>query len=218
MAHRILLSAKNLESRLLSSVRHKHLDAKYLKVILHFSLVFMMILCDEIVFFFFRTQLKSEILSLERTSPLFSEFLSEFRLYCEKIPKGFEKYYKKPGVSQSAEVREGAKTETKNAPSKEGEAPRAASSGTSTPGAGSQPSSSQKPPKDWNLGMFTPTGGSRGGGNRSGSGQGRPIGSGEPERDRMLLLGALGGIALVAAIAFIEMGYKEIAWKDFVNK
>lgn len=161
----------------------------------------------------FKFQLNSELL---RANPLFSQFLSEFRLYCEKIPKGFEKYYKKPSGGQKTAPKEAeSKAETKDVP-KDGEQ-RAASS-TSTPPGGGQPSSSsqKQPPKDWNLGMFTPSGGSKGG-NRTG-GQGRPIGSGEPERDKMLILGALGGIALVAAIAFIEMGYKEIAWKDFVNK
>lgn len=157
--------------------------------------------------------MKSELLSLERANPLFSQLLSEFRLYCEKIPKGFEKYYKKPGGGQKSGPKEAeSKTDAKNVP-KEGEQPRAASSTSTPPGGGKPSSSSQKPPKDWNLGMFSPSGGSRGG-----SGQGRPIGSGEPERDRMLVLGAIAGIALVAAIAFIEMGYKEIAWKDFVNK
>lgn len=133
-------------------------------------------------------------------------------MYCEKIPKGFEKYYKKPGGAQKSAPKETeAKSDAKSAP-KEGEQPRAASTST-PPGASSSQKSSSK---DWNLGMFSPSGGSRGGGRNTG--QGRPIGSGEPERDRMLILGALGGIALVAAIAFIETGYKEIAWKDFVNK
>lgn len=155
-----------------------------------------------------------------QTNSLFSQFLSEFRLYCEKIPKGFEKYYKKPGGGgqKSAPKEAEVKSDAKNAP-KEGEQPRAASStGTTTPPGGQPSTSSQKSSsKDWNLGMFSPSSGSRGGGRGTG-GQGRPIGSGEPERDKMLILGALGGIALVAAIAFIEMGYKEIAWKDFVNK
>uniref|UniRef100_A0A336MU87 CSON004109 protein n=1 Tax=Culicoides sonorensis TaxID=179676 RepID=A0A336MU87_CULSO len=185
MAHRILLTAKKLESRLISTLRNGYFDPNL--------------------------KLKSEILSLERTNPLFSQFLSEFQLYCEKIPKGFEKYYKKPG--QAKETSKPTESSAKDVP-KESEAPKTASSTSTPPGASQPSSSSQKPPKDWNLGMFAPSGGSRG---RTGGGQGRPIGSGEPERDKMLILGALAGIALVGALAFIEMGYKEIAWKDFVN-
>lgn len=78
----------------------------------------------------------------------------------------------------------------------------------------------KKPPSsDWNLGMFgnNPAAGSQGGGQQQG--QGRPIG-GEPEGpdSKMLLYGALGFLAFVGTIAFVEMGYKEISWKDFVNK
>jgi hypothetical protein len=51
-------------------------------------------------------------------------------------------------------------------------------------------------------------------------GQGRPIGGGEQPTDqsKMLLFGALGFIAFVSALTYFEMGYKEISWKDFVNK
>lgn len=134
---------------------------------------------------------------------MLSNFLKEFRLYCEKVPKGFEKYYKKPGQAAAAAEKDGTKTEpSKGEPAKQ-----------STAGKDAAP---REKPKDWNLGMFNPTASGRGG---SGSGgQGRPIGSGEPERDKMLLIGALAGIGCVIALAYFEMGYKEISWKDFVNK
>lgn len=73
---------------------------------------------------------------------------------------------------------------------------------------------------DWNLGMFSNNPASGGqGGQQQQQGQGRPIG-GEPEGPdtKLLLYGALGFLAFVGSIAFFEMGYKEISWKDFVNK
>lgn len=77
------------------------------------------------------------------------------------------------------------------------------------------PSDASKPPPDWNFGMFgsNPSAGPKGGS------QGRPIGGEQPpDQTRMLLLGALGFVAFVAALTYFEMGYKEISWKDFVNK
>lgn len=77
------------------------------------------------------------------------------------------------------------------------------------------PADGNKPPPDWNFGMFGPTSGGQ-----KGSGQRIPIGGGEPNPDqtKMLIFGALGFAAFVAALTFFEMGYKEISWKDFVNR
>lgn len=123
-------------------------------------------------------------------------------MYCEKIPKGFEKYYKK---GQAGAAKPPPQAEARDAPK---EAPR--SEPSKSPSGGGSPGSTG-PKKDWNLGMFTPSGQSRGGG------QGRPIGGEQPDRDKMLIFGAISGIALVAILAYYEMGYKEIAWKEFVN-
>lgn len=59
-------------------------------------------------------------------------------------------------------------------------------------------------------------GGSSGSGGSGGSG--RPIGGEGGEKEKMMVFGALAGVALISAIAYFEMGYKEIAWKEFVNK
>lgn len=71
-----------------------------------------------------------------------------------------------------------------------------------------------KPPPDWNFGMFgpNPSGGPKGG-------SGRTIGGEQPpDQTKMFIYGALGFIAFVGALTYFEMGYKEISWKDFVNK
>lgn len=45
---------------------------------------------------------------------------------------------------------------------------------------------------------------------------GKPFGDGD--REKWYIFGAAGAIAFLATIAFWEMGYKEIAWKEFVHK
>lgn len=52
---------------------------------------------------------------------------------------------------------------------------------------------------------------------RSGSGgSGKPFSDGE--REKWLLFGLVGAVTVIGTLAFYEMGYKEIAWKEFVNK
>lgn len=70
---------------------------------------------------------------------------------------------------------------------------------------------------DWNFGMFNNTSGKSKGGSSGGSG--RPIGGNEgSDRDKWLMFGAVGTVAFFAAIAYFEMGYREIGWKEFLNK
>jgi hypothetical protein len=38
------------------------------------------------------------------------------------------------------------------------------------------------------------------------------------ERDQWLIVAVLVTLAALGAIAYFEMGYKEITWKEFVNK
>lgn len=53
----------------------------------------------------------------------------------------------------------------------------------------------------------------------SSAGKGRPIGGEQgPDQSKMILYGALGFAAFVAALTLFELGYKEISWKDFTNK
>lgn len=48
-------------------------------------------------------------------------------------------------------------------------------------------------------------------------GGGKPFGEGG-EKEKWMLFGALGVMAVIVTLAFYEMGYQEIAWKEFVNK
>lgn len=136
--------------------------------------------------------------------------LERWQLFCEKPPKGFEKYYK--DTKDKASPDEAAKSP------KDGSEKKAADSAPSSkaapmskpPGADLKASKSS----DWNFGMFSPT-------NKSGGtgGSGRPIGGGDGngDREKWLLLGALGVAGFLGLIAFMEMNYKEIGWKEFVN-
>lgn len=67
---------------------------------------------------------------------------------------------------------------------------------------------------EWNFGMFSPTAKGAGGGS------GRPLGGGDGnnERDKWLLLGALGVAGMIGLFALLEVSYKEIGWKEFVNR
>lgn len=111
-------------------------------------------------------------------------------MFCQKPPKGFEKYFRQGG----------AKPVENNKDAKLSEKPKSSVSSESK--------------SDWNFGMFS-SGQSKKGGR---SGQGRPIGGEGGDREKWLLFGALGTAVVVGSIAYFGVGYKEIAWKEFVNK
>lgn len=118
-------------------------------------------------------------------------------------PKGFDKYFKPPKSSSSSSENEEIKSDKAETPKK---APSASKS-----------TSDSKPPPDWNFGMFGPQHGPKS--NSSGSKGGRPIGGEQnPDQNKMLLYGGLGITAFIIALTFFELGYKEISWKDFINK
>jgi AFG3 family protein len=52
---------------------------------------------------------------------------------------------------------------------------------------------------------------------RSGGPGGKTFGEGG-EREKWIVIGMVGTVALLGTLAYYEMGYKEIAWKEFVNK
>lgn len=128
--------------------------------------------------------------------------LERWQLFCEKPPKGFEKYYKdkKENTAEAGaekKASDSASTSSKAAPM------------SKPPGADLKKSANS----DWNFGMFNPTSKSGGSG-----GSGRPIGGeGNGDRDKWLLVGALGVAGFLGLIAFMEMNYREIGWKEFVN-
>lgn len=150
------------------------------------------------------SQLKHDLAFLTRNDgriSLFEAFLNQWRvLLSGESPKGFDKFFKKSAEKETAKPEDSEKPPPAATPSK------------------SSPSDARdKPPPDWNFGMFgpNPAAGPKGGA----QGQGRPIGGEQPpDQTRMLLFGALGFVAFVSALTFFEMGYKEISWKDFVNK
>lgn len=150
-------------------------------------------------------QLKHDLAFLTRNEgriSFYEAFLRQWRALLASEPsKGFGTLFKKP-EKESAKTEESTKTPPPPSPSK------------------SSPSDARdKPPPDWNFGMFgpNPAAGSKGG--SQGQGQGRPIGGEQPpDQTKMFLFGALGFAAFVTALTYFEMGYKEISWKEFVNK
>lgn len=180
MAHRLLATARKLESALIGlSRQHRTVNTTD---------------CDQII--------RSISYLQSSRNKIWNEFIYRIQLFCEKPPKGFEKYYKPGG--------------TKKGPAVEGEKPTKEAKPSSESTSSPQSPHQQQSKNDWNLGMFGPQPTRSKGGN-SGGGSGRPIGGDGGDKEKMMVFGALAGVALISAIAYFEMGYKEIAWKEFVN-
>lgn len=121
--------------------------------------------------------------------PALDSVLNQWYEFCKKPPKGFEKYFQ-PNTSQKQ-----SKT-----PDKDG----APSPSKSTPPP-SKPSSQDK----WNIDMFSKSAPGGGGGRGGYEGQ---------DREKWMMFGAFGVVTLLASIAYFELRYKEISWRDFVNQ
>lgn len=120
--------------------------------------------------------------------PALDSVLNQWLEFCKKPPKGFEKYFQ-PGAGKKE-----AKTVDKNeapAPPKAAPPPK--------------PSSQDK----WNMGIFGPTPPGRGGGRG-------PYDGGE-DKEKWVMFGALGVMAILGTVAYFEIKYREISWRDFVN-
>lgn len=128
--------------------------------------------------------------------PYGQALFQQWRNFCEKPPKGFEKYFRGAASKQGTS-------------SKKNPEPSEASKGS--PGKSKIGASSSKPKDPFNLSLFGSGSKSGGGG---GGGSGRPLGEGN-ERDRWLALGALGVMGVLALAALYNMGYREITWKEF---
>lgn len=131
---------------------------------------------------------------------------NSWRFFTEKPPKGFEKYFepsvKKPSQQAKSEGKKDAKEAKESKPKEEGsERPKVPPPPSKTSG------SQQKPYDQWSFGLFGGTG-SRGSG-------GKPFG--ESDKDKFYIFGALGTVAVIGLLAYYEMGYKEIGWKEFVH-
>uniref|UniRef100_A0A2M4BE63 Putative aaa+-type atpase n=1 Tax=Anopheles marajoara TaxID=58244 RepID=A0A2M4BE63_9DIPT len=195
MAYRVLTTAKKLESVLVGLNRpHRTVNNCGTN-------------CDQIV--------RSLSYLQSRHSRTWNELLARIQLFCEKPPKGFEKYYKPPGSKQASAAAAGKESPDSGAKQSD---PSSSSSGTPSGSSSSSRDASASQKSDWNLGMFSPQPARGKGGSSGGGGSGRPIGGSEDgDKEKMLIFGALAGIALISAIAYFEMGYKEIAWREFVN-
>ena len=144
-----------------------------------------------------------------RLSP--EKLLAQWRVISEKLPKGFEKYFqdKTPAAGSDA-----SKTAT----------PESSSSSSSQKTEPPAQNEKAGPPKgnDWSFGMFSPTntksGRSSSGGSGGGGGSGKPLGGEDNDKEKWLMFGAISALAIAGAIVYFEVGYKEIGWKEFVNK
>ncbi|XP_013116732.1 AFG3-like protein 2 [Stomoxys calcitrans] len=142
------------------------------------------------------------VVSLEQM-PLVRYLMEQIRYFCKKPPKGFEKYFEEGKAAKPAASE--ASAAGKDASAKPTEKPA------------SSTQSSQKS-NDWNFGMFNNTARQQSGGGGGKGGQGRPIGEGgDGNKEKLVILGAIAAVGLIASLAFFEMGYKEISWKDFVT-
>ncbi|XP_060521148.1 AFG3-like protein 2 [Cylas formicarius] len=131
---------------------------------------------------------------LPKSNTLFKQLiLKEWRLFCQKPPKGFEKYFK-----EGKSVPKNAKGEGKEAESKESKAEKELPP--------SRPPPTSKPQDQWSFGVF--------GGSGSRSGGGKPFS--DNDQNKWYLLGAAATVAFLATVTMWEMGYKEIGWKEFV--
>lgn len=117
-----------------------------------------------------------------------SRFLERWRILCEKPPKGFEKYF--PEGKKADKQKSG-----RDAPSQE-----AQSKNQNTP-------TKSAPPPDWSFGFSF--------GKTTRKGGKSPF---SPDDDNKYMAFALcGTLGVLAIIAYNELRYKEITWKEFVN-
>lgn len=122
-------------------------------------------------------------------NPTFERFLASWRTFAEQKQAP-------EGFGKFAKGKEEAK-----------EAPKSEEAASKIP---------KEEKNDWNFGMFANT--AKTGGKGSG-GSGRPIGGeGGEGREKWMLFGAIGTVAFLGALAYLEMGYKEIGWREFVTR
>ncbi|XP_044733109.1 AFG3-like protein 2 [Chrysoperla carnea] len=141
----------------------------------------------------------------------FENILQEWKLFCEKPPKGFEKYFKpRTGAKElkddkakpSDAVKDGKKAEDAKRTT---EPPKP----IPPPPLGRTPGQTNKPYDQWSFGLFGGPGG------RGGPGGGKSFG--DNDRDKWLMFGAVGALSILGMFAYMEMNYKEIGWKEFVH-
>lgn len=139
--------------------------------------------------------------------------LADWRVLSEKLPKGFEKYFQSKDKSP-ASGDANSKSDTS--------APTQSNNSSSTSPKSEDKSAPEAKNNDWSFGMFSPTNTKNSGGRSSGSGggggSGKPLGEEGNDKEKWLMFGAVSALAIAGAIIYFEVGYKEIGWKEFVNK
>lgn len=127
-----------------------------------------------------------------------SILLKQWQMLCEKPPKGFEKYFpnsKKNGSGTGTAAEAGKKPEAKDTP-------KDAPSRTAGPKRETPP----KKPQDnqWTFGSFG-----------GGKGPRNPFSS--DDQNRLMTIALVSTLGILGALAYNEMRYKEITWKEFCN-
>jgi hypothetical protein len=142
---------------------------------------------------------------------LFEAFLNELRILTSSdASKGTDKFFKPPKSKSAAPPSSSAAEASETSKEPQGDQPP-----DSATKQKSTSSNSSKSPPDWNLGMFSPNPSA----GPKGDNRGRPIGGEQnPDQSKMIFYGALGFAAVIAALTYFELGYKEISWRDFINK
>lgn len=118
--------------------------------------------------------------------------LQQWRQFCQKPPRGFEKYFR--GASKQG---------PKQQPQQKADTP---------PPQQQSPNKPSTPKDPFNLSLFGSGSKSGKGGGRGGGG--KPLGEGS-DRDRWVAMAALAAMGLLGVAAIYQMGYKEITWKEF---
>ena len=147
---------------------------------------------------------------INKKFPEFQEILSQWRIYfTDKPPKGFEKFFRpKEGAKNGKSDK---KVDELKEPAENGKkASAGASASAARPKTVPPPKSSQDP---WSS-LLGGGGGSRGGSGKTGGSSG----IGGEGGDKMMLFAFIGTIALIGTIAYYEISYREITWKDFVTQ
>lgn len=172
MAHRFLCTAKKLEKILLHSYiqgRHDHFN-------INKSL--------------------STLNKIHFPPATVESLFQQWRILCEKVPKGFEKFYpdKTKNAAGTSSKDDGNTAEASKPPplSKPPQMSSSGRSGTTNP---------------WNMGIFG------GGGKQTGSG-GKGFGG---DKEKFFMYGLVATVGAIAAYIMYEMNYKEITWKEFNN-
>jgi AFG3 family protein len=99
-------------------------------------------------------QLKRNLSLLQRApgAPNLETVLHQWRLFCERPPKGFEKFFKPGGGKQAAKSEKPSLKEAKDV-QKESQLPPP-SKGAAGPQPSKQQSPTSKPYDQWSFGMF----------------------------------------------------------------